>query len=168
MILCFPITRINQLQGPSQALIVTLLGRTCFKKTVHMSESGHVYNFSLLNQRGLGAKENQRQPIFMYSPCLETDREQLNIGRKHLPVLYFIYNQEKEKETEILCTAYVCFTVCPASNSCQVVIYLLQQTINFPTVTGNKQQSYNISHVPATIFIYNIQTFFRYQGIYSV
>ena len=168
MTLYFSIMRISQLQGPSQALIVTFLGERCFKKTIHVSESGHVYNFSLLNQPGLGAKENQLQPILTYLSCLETNKEQLNIGPKHLPVLYFIYSQKKEKETEILCTAYVCFTVCPASNSCQVVIYLLHPTINFPTVTGNKQQSYNISHVPATIFMYDIQTFFRYQGIYSV
>lgn len=139
IIFYFSIVRISQLEGPSQTLIMTLLGETCFRKTVHVSESGHMYNFSLLKQPGLGAKENQLQPIFTYSSCLETNKEQLNIIRKHLPVLYFIYSQKKEKETEILCTAYVCFTVCPASNSCQVVIYLLQQTINFPTATGNKQ-----------------------------
>lgn len=97
------------------------------------------YNFSFQNQPGLGTKENQLQQILTYASSSETNKEPLNIGWKHLPVLYFIYSQKKEKETKILCTAYVCFTVCPASNSWQVVIYLLLQIITFPTETGNKQ-----------------------------
>lgn len=127
MILCFSVTSIRQLHSLSQPLIVTLLGETSFTKTAHMLESTR------------SAKEIQLWPILTYSTCLETNKEQLNTGWKHLLVLYFIYRQKKEKEIEILCRAYVCFTVCPASNSCQVVIYLLQQTIYFPAVSGSKQ-----------------------------
>ena len=143
----------------SQVVILTLLDDRSFQKTAHMSESVHVHNFSLQNQLGLSTKENQLWPILAYSSWLGTNKEKININWKHR-VLCFIYCQKKEKETEILCTVYVCFTVCPANNSCQVVIYLLQQNTNFLTVTGNKQQSYNISHVPSMMFMYDIQTFF--------
>lgn len=53
------------------------------------------YDFSLLNEPELGTKENQLQPIFMYSSCLETNKEQLNAGWEHLPVLYFIHTHKK-------------------------------------------------------------------------
>lgn len=63
---------------------MTVSGEICFNTTVHVSEPGHVYNFSLLNRPGPGVKETQLQPITTYSSCLETSKEQLNIGQKHL------------------------------------------------------------------------------------
>lgn len=55
-----------------------------------------------LNEPEVGTEKKQLQPIFMYSSCLEINKEQLNAGWKHLPVLYFIHTHKKEKETNIV------------------------------------------------------------------
>lgn len=112
---------------------------SCFKKTVHVSQSGQVHMTSTcwMNQSWVLKKTSYSQS--MYSSYLEINKEQLLmlVGN---PYQYFItFTLIRKKRRQILCTAYVYFTFCPASNSCQMVIYLLQKTINFPTVTRKKQ-----------------------------
>lgn len=115
MMLYISMTRICQLQGPSQALIQTLLGETCFKKTVHMCESGQVHMTNLLNEPELGTKENQLQPIFMYLSSLKINKEQLNAGWKHLPGLYFTHTHKKEKETNIVHSMCALLSILPVT-----------------------------------------------------
>lgn len=75
---------------------------SCFKKTVHVSQSGQVHMTSTcwMNQSWVLKKTSYSQS--MYSSCLEINKEQLNAGWKPLPVLYHIHTHKKEKETNIV------------------------------------------------------------------
>lgn len=112
---------------------------SCFKKTVHVSQPGQVHMTSTcwMNQSWALKKTSYSQSLCINPVWRLTKGSLMLVGNTYQ---YFIsFTLIRKKRIQILCTAYVYFTFCPASNSCQVVIYLLQKTINFPTVTRKKQ-----------------------------